>query len=202
MLIGKGAEANIYLKEGAIVKKRVPKKYRVKELDELLRKLRTTREARLISLARRTGVATPLVLDVDNLNCAIEMSFVKGTQVKKLINRFPEKRRKICAEIGRCAGRLHSSNIIHGDLTTSNFIFSNGRIYFIDFGLGEINDSVEAKGVDVLVFKRSLRSTHYRYEKECFESFLNGYSKEYGECKAVVERVKGIEHRGRYFTER
>ncbi len=50
-LIGKGAEADIYLRSGRVVKERISKAYRVRELDEVLRKTRTKREARLISLA-------------------------------------------------------------------------------------------------------------------------------------------------------
>lgn len=32
--------------------------------------------------------------------------------------------------------------VIHGDLTTSNMIYLNGDIYFIDFGLSYIKSSV------------------------------------------------------------
>ncbi|MFH1774114.1 MAG: KEOPS complex kinase/ATPase Bud32 [Methanobacteriota archaeon] len=202
-MIGKGAEANIYLQEGRVIKERISKAYRVKELDEALRKTRTKREAKLISLARRAGVPTPFILDVNNPDTTVEMSFVRGIQVKKLLNKASKKdRERICREIGRSAGKLHGNNIIHGDLTTSNMILADNRIYFIDFGLGEVSEAVEDKGVDLLVFKKSLRSTHYKFENECFKAFVNGYSKEYRACKNVLERLKIIELRGRYFAER
>lgn len=202
-MISKGAEANLYLRDGKIIKERISKGYRVPELDSPLRRMRTKKEAKLISLARRAGVPTPIVYDVDNEKMTIEMSFIKGKQIKKLLNQLSEEeRRRICREIGKSAGKLHSYHIIHGDLTTSNLIFANAKIYFIDFGLGEINESIEAKGVDLLLFKKSLRSTHYKFEKECFKGFVEGYSTEFKGYGAVLRRLRIIERRGRYFAER
>ncbi len=202
-LIGKGAEANIYLSGEKVIKNRISKAYRVRELDEALRKTRTKREARLISLARRAGVATPFILDVNNPDTTVEMSFVEGMQIKKILNKASKKDRlRICREIGRSAGKLHSNNIIHGDLTTSNMILAQNKIYFIDFGLGEVSEAVEDKGVDLLVFKKSLRSTHYKFEKECFKAFVEGYSREYKAHRDILERLRIIELRGRYFTDR
>jgi Kae1-associated kinase Bud32 len=202
-MIGKGAEANIYLRGSRVSKERISKAYREAFLDEYLRKSRTKREARLISLARRAGVATPFITDVDPVSCAVEMSFIPGKQVKKLLPALSkEERRKLCTEIGRHAGKLHTANIIHGDLTTSNMLLHEGKIYFIDFGLGEVSDAVEDKGVDLLVFKKALHSTHYKYEKECWEGFVEGYSKAYKDHAEVLQRLQAIARRGRYFVER
>src|SRR5580658_1783621 len=67
--IARGAEASIrrvdWLGFAAILKDRDPKSYRPKALDERLRKERTRNEARLLADARRAGVRTPLVYDVD-----------------------------------------------------------------------------------------------------------------------------------------
>jgi Kae1-associated kinase Bud32 len=202
-MIGKGAEANIYRKGNVVLKERITKVYRVRGLDLTLRKSRTKREARLISFARRAGVPTPLIYDVDNVNTSVEMGFIEGKQVKKILDKISkEERARICREIGRSAGKLHSNHIIHGDLTTSNMILKDDRIYFIDFGLGEINEAVEAKGVDLLVFKKALHSTHHRFEKECWQGFVNGYSSEYKDHEDVLQRLRIIERRGRYFTKR
>jgi len=204
-LIAKGAEANLYLKNGSIIKERVPKGYRAKELDEFLRKTRTKRESKLISLARRCGVPTPFIRDVDLTKMAIEIEYIKGEKVKNLLSflrKDRKERRKICEEIGKLVAKLHANNIIHGDLTTSNMIFSEGKIFFIDFGLGEINEAIEAKGVDLLVFKKTLHSTHYEYEEDCWNAFVEGYSQEYDKAKEVLHRLRVIEKRGRYFAER
>lgn len=202
-MIGKGAEANIYLDGDSVIKERVRKVYRVKELDESLRRLRTKKEAKLIAMGRAAGVPTPFVIDVDNARTSITIEYIAGKQVKKILNTVSkDKRGEICRQIGRSSGKLHKNHIIHGDLTTSNMIIKDGKIYFIDFGLGEVNEAVEAKGVDLLVFKKALRSTHFKYEKECFDAFLEGYSGEYGGYEEVLKRLGAVEKRGRYFSER
>jgi len=202
-MINKGAEANLYHLNGRLLKDRIVKSYRVRELDTLLRKNRTKREAKLLSLARRAGVPTPFVFDLDTKNAKIEMSFIDGMQVKKFLETISnDERRKLCKVIGVLIGRLHTCHIIHGDLTTSNMIVSDDKIYFIDFGLGEINESVEAKGVDLLLFKKALHSTHHRFEKECLEGVLDGYKKTYRGYDEVLQRLMVIERRGRYFAER
>ena len=202
-MIGKGAEANIYLDGNSVIKERIKKVYRVKELDETLRRARTKREAKLISMARAAGVPTPFITDVDSTKTSLTIDYVNGRQIKKILNAISKDERKgICREIGRSAGKLHKNHIIHGDMTTSNMILKDDKIYFIDFGLGEVNEAIEAKGVDLLVFKKSLRSTHFKYEKECLDAFLKGYSTEYKNCAKILKRLDTIERRGRYFSER
>lgn len=202
-MIGKGAEANIYLDGNSVIKERIKKAYRVDELDESLRKARTKREAKLISMARAAGVPTPFIIDVDNVKASLTIEYVPGKQIKKILNTASkDERADICREIGTSTGKLHRNHIIHGDLTTSNMILKDNKIYFIDFGLGEVNEAVEAKGVDLLVFKKSLRSTHFKHEKECLDAFLKGYSAEYKEHAEILKRLEAIERRGRYFSER
>lgn len=202
-MIGKGAEANIYLDGDAAIKERIKKIYRVDELDESLRKSRTKREAKLISMARRAGVPTPFIRDIDDKKMSITLDFIDGHKIRKILNDVSkEERIKICTQAGINTGLLHKNHIIHGDLTTSNMILKDDKIYFIDFGLGEINKAVEAKGVDLLVFKKSLRSTHFKYEKECLDAFFDGYRREFRDCGEILKRLESIEKRGRYFSER
>ena len=202
-MIGKGAEANIYRSGDAVIKERIKKTYRVEKLDKSLRKSRTKREAKLISAARRAGVPTPFIRDIDNAKTSILLDYVDGHKIRKILNDVSgDERIKICTEAGKSTGKLHKNHIIHGDLTTSNMILSGDRIYFIDFGLGEINEAVEAKGVDLLVFKKSLRSTHFKYEEVCMDAFFDGYRKEFRDCSEILKRLRAIEKRGRYFSER
>ena len=202
-MIGKGAEANIYLDGDSVVKERIKKIYRVKDLDESLRRSRTKREAKLISLARRAGVPTPFIRDVDDAKTSLILDYIDGKKIRKILNDIStDERKRICHEAGISVGKLHKNHIIHGDLTTSNMMLYDDRVYFIDFGLGEINEAVEAKGVDLLVFKKSLRSTHFKHEKECLGAFFEGYSKEYKDCVEILKRLESIERRGRYFSER
>lgn len=200
-LLAKGAEADIYLDDGEVVKERVKKEYRTEELDERLRLSRTRREAKLLSLARRSGVSTPLIRDVLPEEHTINLSYIEG---KKLKDEVPKLKnlREVFTQVGRQVGRLHSAHIIHGDLTTSNMLLSQGMVYFIDFGLGEVAESPEAKGTDLLVFKKSVHSSHYDREEEILESFFRGYRDNYEASGKVLERLKLMEKRGRYFSER
>jgi len=202
-VIAKGAEANLYLEDGVVIKERIRKEYRIPEIDRVLRTTRTKREAKLLSLARRAGVPTPVVLDVDTERKSITMSYIEGEKLKYMVEKLGEgELRELFRRVGSLAARLHRSNIIHGDLTTSNMILSGGRVFFIDFGLGEVNPSLEAKGTDLLVFVKAVRSTHFTREKEILEAFFSGYLEEYPEGEAVVERMRKIERRGRYVSVR
>lgn len=200
-MVGKGAEANLYLEDGTIIKERIVKTYRVADLDLALRSARTKKEARLLSQAKRAGVPTPLIYDVDNSSTTLTMSHIDGVQVKKMVADMKDgERRNLFGRIGSLVGRLHSADICHGDLTTSNMLVKDDKVFFIDFGLGEVSHAVENKGVDLLVFKKAVHSTHYDYEKECLEAFFTGYKEEYPASDAVLKRLAEIEKRGRYFV--
>jgi Kae1-associated kinase Bud32 len=201
--IKRGAEAVITIQNDSVLKDRVKKNYREKRLDDELRKGRTKKEAKLIALAKRAGVPTPFITDVNVTKASIEMSHVRGDKLKDVLNEMPAaKRKEVCRTIGSQAGRLHNTHIIHGDLTTSNMILSDKRVYFIDFGLGEINESIETKGVDLLLFKKALHSAHWKVAEECFNETVEAYSKTYKKADEVLERLNVIEKRGRYFSER
>jgi TP53 regulating kinase-like protein len=212
MLMKKGAEADLFLEpfsgvlhpagEGmVVVKRRVVKRYRIPEIDRQLRESRTVLEARLLSDAKKAGVPTPPVYLVDRKNTTIVMRFIEGKQVKKVLGRLrPERRRRICVEIGRMVGRLHGAGIVHGDLTTSNMIITGeGRIYLVDFGLGSYDRSTEGRGVDLHLLRRALQSVHFRIAERAYRDVLRGYKLEMGkEADEVIRRAEEIEKRGRY----
>jgi Kae1-associated kinase Bud32 len=189
MEIGRGAEAVITLEGGVVKKWRIPKSYRLPELDEEIRQERTMREARITSEARRCGVPTPIIKDV--LKFDLKMEHVDGQKLKDVITPH------LSETVGEMVGKLHQAGIIHGDLTTSNMILRDGRIYLIDFGLAFRELSVEAQGVDVHVYFQTLESTHDRPD-ELIEAFKLGYTKTFKGAGAVLERVKEIKARGRY----
>jgi TP53 regulating kinase-like protein len=134
------------------------------------------------------------------------MEFVEGKQVKQLLGSIlKEERQELCVEIGKLIGRLHGHGVIHGDLTTSNMILNvEGKIFLVDFELGEKNIELEARGVDLHLMKRALQSTHYQFAEECFEAVMRGYSAVLGveEAGKVLEKIREIERRGRYVAER
>jgi len=210
LLIKKGAEASLFLADWhgrkVIMKKRLPKKYRLSKLDKQIRTYRTIHEPQLMHEAKRAGVPTPTIFLVDVKSVTIIMEFIEGKQVKQLLSEVSKsERHHLCLKIGKLIGRLHEYGIIHGDLTTSNMIKnSEEKIFFVDFGLGEKRKEREARGVDLHLMKRALQSTHFRFAEESFNAVIKGYSKvlDTENVKNVLDKIKEIERRGRYVAER
>ena len=209
-LFKKGAEASLYLADWhqrrVIIKMRIPKKYRSPVLDEQIRSYRTVHEPQLIHEAKAAGVPTPLIYMVNVAESSITMEYIEGQQVKQLLNKVSKaKRHDICVKIGESIAKLHTHGLIHGDLTTSNMILSTkGKLFFVDFGLGEKNGELEAQGVDLHLLKRALQSTHYLFWEDCFQNVLCGYTSVLGVelAEKVYEKIREIEKRGRYVEER
>ncbi|MCW3980900.1 MAG: Kae1-associated kinase Bud32 [Candidatus Bathyarchaeota archaeon] len=210
VLLKKGAEASLYLEQWqgrrVLVKRRLTKAYRVPELDRRIRTHRTICESHLLHLAKQAGVPTPTIFMVDTVNSNIVMEFIKGNQVKQILNSLCcEDRKMLSRKIGELVGLLHSNCIIHGDLTTSNMIQTpNEKIVFVDFGLGEKSNELESRGIDLHLMKRALQSTHFEYADSCFQTVIEGYSAVIGEKIAsnVLEKIAEIEKRGRYISDR
>lgn len=210
MLLKRGAEASLHLEEWqgrkVIMKRRLPKAYRLSTLDETIRAQRTVHEPQIIHRAKESGVPTPTIYLVDIADANIIMEFIEGKQVKQILNDLSEAERiSLCRHIGTLIGRLHNHGIVHGDLTMSNMILTPyGKVFLVDFGLSEISSELEARGVDLHLMKRALQSTHYRYAKECFEAVMAGYSEVVGEDVAgdILNKIREIERRGRYVSER
>jgi len=210
MLIKKGAEANLYLEEWqgrkVIMKRRLPKAYRLPQLDSTIRTQRTLREPLLIHRAKEAGVPTPTIHLIDVAESNIVMEYIEGKQIKQILSTMPtNEKQRICQHIGTLIGQLHKHGIIHGDLTTSNMILTPfNKIFLVDFGLGEYSEELEIRGVDLHLMKRALQSTHHKSAKQCFEAIMNGYAKTVGKETAakVLGKIHEIEHRGRYVEER
>ena len=182
-----GGEAIVRIYENVVEKERRPKRYRIRELDDVLRKKRTRTEVRLMNLARRYGVATPIVLDVRDYTIVMER--IDGIPVREIMNE------EICREIGRSLAKMHSANIIHGDVTPMNMIYMDEKIYFVDFGLAFVDTDVEPKGVDVHVFFEALKA-YFDEWKNLKKAFIEGYL-ETGN-RDVIKRAEEIAERGRY----
>jgi len=201
-IIRRGAEAEIrrgtWLGRDVIVKSRVPKSYRLPELDRSLRSARTRNEARLIHEARGAGVPTPIIYDIDPANAEMTMEFIDGPRVKdELETASPERIGSLLREIGRSIAYLHRCGIVHGDLTTSNMIVSRGRMWFIDFSLGSRCASVEEMGVDIHLLKEAFQSAHPEL-LDRFPVILESYKENYERGDEIVRKAKEIGQRGRY----
>ena len=202
-IIYQGAEAKIciskYMNFDVVKKRRVKKGYRIKQIDSNLISTRTKEEAKLMRDARATGVSIPIIYDVDLQNGVITMEYLKGKRIKDILNNLDEKERaRICKKIGESIAKFHNNDIIHGDITTSNMILLDDKIHFFDFGLGEINSELEAKGVDLHVLMEAIESTHSKYS-DCFNYVLDGYKKELKQdANKVIKKIQDIVKRGRY----
>lgn len=197
-VVGRGAEAILYLEGGKIIKERIKKSYRHPEIDMRIRKFCTRRENKLLTSALSL-INVPKVFEFSDAEMRIVMEFVDGKTLRDILDDFPkDERLKICEQLGREVALLHDANIIHGDLTTSNFILKDGKIYFIDFGLGFFSTKVEDKAVDLHLLRQALESKHYRHFEDSFEAVISGYRKTSLHAKAVLERFIAVEKRGRY----
>lgn len=202
-IIEKGAEANIYsgkwLNNDALIKERIPKSYRIPQIDTRLRKERTKKEAKLLGEAKHCGVKTPLIYDIDKNSLILEK--IHGKMVKDVLEDARTNQIKaISRKIGENIARLHNCGIIHGDLTTSNLILKDESIIFIDFGLGKNSDLIEDKGVDLLVFKKAISGIHYKIADTSFNEILKGYAQVHDYDK-IIEKIDAIESRGRYISQ-
>ncbi|MDY6788760.1 MAG: KEOPS complex kinase/ATPase Bud32 [Candidatus Nanohaloarchaea archaeon] len=190
--IGRGAEAVVSVENDRVVKERISKGYRHPELDRRIRKERTDQEKRLLEKASRAGVAVPEVLDSSEFK--IEMERIEGEKLREVF----EDRLELCSNIGKSIARLHSRDIIHGDLTTSNMIFRDGKIYFIDFGLGFFSQRIEDRATDLRLLWQVLESSHFQVAKKAFGSIIDSYSTSYDRGDEVLDRLDELETRARY----
>ncbi len=200
-LIQQGAEAKILLNEknNLIIKDRILKSYRHPILDKQIRKHRTKSEIKLLAKASKIiNSATPQnSSEFDK----ILMPFIKGKKLSECLDKLPLKeQKKIFREIGKSVAKLHKEDIIHGDLTTSNILLKDKKIFIIDFGLGYISKKVEDKAVDLHLLKQAIEAKHFNNFSELVKEAFNNYEKILGkiESKKIFERMTAIERRGRY----
>jgi len=226
-LIQIGAEAVLTKDNDKLIKYRVSKGYRLREIDEKLRKFRTRRESKI--LERLDFV--PKVFSSDDKNMKILMEFINGDLIKNVLDELGEKERKeICEKIGEQIGKMHDMDIIHGDLTTSNMIIrqpslknpnrqvdgvqakalgnvgeeirqvniKEKEIVFIDFGLGVFSKKLEDKATDLRLFRQALESKHYKVFSESYQAVLNGYKKSKNSKEVLKWLEEKVEKRGRY----
>ncbi|TKX68041.1 bifunctional N(6)-L-threonylcarbamoyladenine synthase/serine/threonine protein kinase [Halorubrum sp. SP9] len=204
----RGAEATVTVTgtgdERRVIKRRVEKAYRHPELDRTLRRDRTVAEARLTSEARRAGVPTPLVYDVDLSDATLTLGYVGERDLAAALDERPIE------AVGRYLARLHGAGIVHGDPTTRNVRVSPGgekvgrsvggpeatpETYLIDFGLGYHTGHVEDHAMDLHVFEGSIRATATDPEP-LIAAFEAGYDAA-GDGE-VLDRLRDVADRGRY----
>jgi len=198
-LIKKGAEADIFITKWnnskAILKIRKTKNYRNPILDANLQKQRTIKESQTLSKVKSYGIPAPLVYFVNLENSSIIMQQIPGTPIHDLSD---SKIISLSKQIGNLVGLMHKNGIMHGDLTTSNFILFKNKIYVIDFGLSQKTIKPEDHAVDLRLIKEILNSAHVTIMDRAWKNFLVGYKSVVGLSKylKITKLVSEIESRG------
>ena len=200
-LFKKGAEADLYKTKWqnskAILKIRKAKNYRDPSLDSRIRKQRTIKESMMASFVKSFGIPAPLIYFVNLKTTSIMMQEIPGRPVHDL----PESKIiELSKEIGKLVGMLHKNGVMHGDLTTSNFILFQNTVFVIDFGLSQNTIKPEDHAVDLRLIKEILNSAHAKIMIPSWKNFLYGYKSVVGNSyhAKITKLVSDIESRGRY----
>ncbi|KAI4349482.1 hypothetical protein L6164_010066 [Bauhinia variegata] len=210
-LLKQGAEARVFestfVGRRSIVKERFSKKYRHPTLDSKLTLKRLNAEARCLTKARRLGVPTPVLYAVDPVLHTLTFQYVEGPSVKDVFLEFglhgviEEQLDNIASQIGDAIGKLHDGGLVHGDLTTSNMLLTNGtnQLVLIDFGLSFTSTLSEDKAVDLYVLERALLSMH----SSCgnvMDRILAAYRKSSKQWSSTLNKLAQVRQRGRKRT--
>ena len=204
-IIAKGAEAVIsrsFFHEIPIISKhRLPKPYRLPQIDQTIRLHRLRVEARILTEAWKIGARVPVLFGVDSGNFTLFIQEIQGEILFSLVNSISLAILKsIFDEVGQQVGLLHENNIIHGDLTVFNVIMREGKSpWLIGFGLGQISNEIENKADDLLTFYNTLKAVSPNYDI-LFEEFLLGYSSICKKGRKTFEHMKKIQSRARYIA--
>lgn len=194
-IIARGAEAIIEKRGKEVIKKRVAKSYRYPDLDEKIRRQRTRAEARLIEKAGKI-IPVAKIVAVDEEKKEIILQYIAGKKIADILDKATNAK-LLCNHIGKSIAKLHDQNIIHGDLTTSNMLYKDKKIYLIDFGLGFLSHRDEDKAVDIHVFKEALEARHPHHHEKLYAAFKEGYKKSKNASR-VLKQLEKVEKRGRY----
>ena len=206
--LSEGAEATIREVDWwgfpALLKSREPKRYRPKALDERLRRERTRTEARLLVEARRLGVRTPLVYDLDTEHCRLILEELPGPTLKAILQDATLAAAQVASAVrsfGAALGRLHAGHVAHGDLTSSNVLFPDGPtgpVAFLDLSMGARNAGVEELGIDLHLVEEDLKALSAR-APSLTRAFYAGYAEGNPTgAKEARARAKAIRGRVRY----
>jgi len=202
--VSRGAEAALrrveWMGRPALLKERDAKTYRPKALDDRLRRERTRTEARLLVEARRLGVRTPIVYDIDLARHRLVLEELPGPTLKELLEQYvadPAGVAPAVARFGRALGRLHAGGIAHGDLTSSNVLFPTGPLgppAFLDLSMGSKGASLEELGIDLHLVEEDLAALHPKAPvllKSFYAGYAEGNPDRHREVRARARAIRG-----------
>lgn len=185
IFIAQGAEARVYEDGDTVVKERISKPYRIPEIDSRIIKSRTRKESKTMATLSELGISVPRLIKTEENK--IYMEKIPGTILKHCLN--DANYLQLMHDAGEIVAKVHDAGIIHGDLTTLNFILSD-RLYLIDFGLSFNSLRDEDKAVDLHVLEKAIRCAHT-------EKYIVPFYKGYAGSAEVLKRLESVRLRGR-----
>jgi len=203
-IINKGAEAEIFKHRNTIIKFRPEKKYRNEQIDLQLRKFRTNRETKVLQKLAELNVPAPQLVGQDsefmlknNIDpkFSINMNFIEGNQLKTILS--ADNFKSYAMQVGDIVAKMHNNDIVHGDLTTSNMLVNDDKVFLIDFGLSNFSTKVEDKAVDLHLLKEALNSKHPLFADKLFNDIVDKYKECYPGAIDVLKRFEQVELRGK-----
>ncbi len=200
-----GAEATVvaesYLGLEAIRKTRVSKAYRAETFDRRIRSERLRAEVRLLREARRMGLRTPHVFDIDEAAFAIIMERIPGRTLTEVFTDGKASQQEVlgvAARLGEALGKLHAGGMSHGDLTGSNVVWNGKDIAFIDMSMGSRTPEREDFGIDLHLVEEDF-NTLLPDPPIVYQAFLHGYALgNPSGAKKNTARAREIKGRVRY----
>ncbi|MEF8872365.1 MAG: bifunctional N(6)-L-threonylcarbamoyladenine synthase/serine/threonine protein kinase [Haloarculaceae archaeon] len=190
-----GAEATVSFEGDRVRKERLPRSYRHPTLDGQLRSRRTREEARLTSEARRAGVPTPVIRDIDTQETTIVFQHVGDCDLREALTEANVR------TVAESLAAIHEAGFVHGDPTTRNIRVKRADsgdgpgVFLIDFGLGYYTQHPEDHAMDLHVFEQSLDGTSDDADE--LRAAAEEAYRAVGD-PAVLDRLRDIEGRGRY----
>ncbi len=194
----RGAESRIrtsrFFGRKVIIKDRLRKSYRDKNLDIFLRKERTRNEFFILYELRNLGISVPLVYDYDRYKNTLILEYIDGITLNELILKNGNIEHNLDI-IAKTVAKMHKHRISHGDLTPNNFIIGD-RLYILDPSMGKIKCEDEDIADDVFLMSDSLNNLYGNYNLS--RMFLSKYSEYNDDHKHIFEIVREIKARRRY----
>ena len=176
----------------AVSKIRNKRSYRHPDLEKRLVKERLRSESRIIERLLSDGISVPSIYEVNVDKSQIIMEFIDGITLEKGLR--TDNFEEYLVSSAKLLSQIHSSGIVHGDPTTSNFMILD-KLYAIDFGLSSFDDDAESRASDLRVFLESLEAHHSEILGR--DICLAAYSK-WSQSKEVLNALEVLELRGRY----
>lgn len=225
-LIYTGSESQIFLHENLIYKYRQAKSYRLPQLDKQIREKRTKKEIKILKKINDAAIGVPQlfmnddrafkkfqdkkiqteqdneIFDTNIDKTTIIMSYIQGQTLNTVLLEGKCNKDDLI-QLGNIIAKIHRLGIIHGDITPSNIILFDSRIYIIDFGLSFHSDRMEDRAVDIWMFEKIMRSLYAQCEVETrndlFKYFLDGYlqSLDNNDHDPFLSKLADVRERGR-----